>query len=56
MVIEVLESSKDNSYSVEQPTSIKITTNDGEVIYISVRNDSNGHHNYEAFLDIEKGE
>lgn len=54
MKIEILATTKDTQHGGEQPTELRITADNGEVVEISIQNDSTYYHQYTPYLDIEK--
>lgn len=52
MKIEILSKTDDTRYGSERPTHVKITCENGEVVEISVEDDSCSNHQYSPYLEI----
>lgn len=52
MKIEIISQTKDTNNGMEVPTRITITDETGEVIEITVEDDTTYYHQYTPYLDI----
>lgn len=53
MKIEIISQTKDTFKGIECPTAIRITDDKGEVIEITVEDDTTYYHQYTPYLDFD---
>ena len=53
MHVETIKTTTDTQGGHEQPTEIRVTDAFGNVLIISIRNDTDRNFDYEAYLEVE---